>query len=79
MSREYHLEWFDLLLNMHLCSYFVGEEVGDLWCVHTDQPGNTLRLTDFLPQAGLSVGSNVRGSILSVTLGADAMSVLQRY
>jgi hypothetical protein len=33
MSRECHLEKFNLLLNMHLRSYFVGEEVGDLWCV----------------------------------------------
>jgi hypothetical protein len=74
MSRERHiLNALNLSSNMHFRSYFVGEEVEDLWWVlRRSTLGNIL--TELLPKAGLSVGSIVRGSVLIVTIETHSVS-----
>ena len=59
---------------MYLRSYFVGEEVGDLWWVAHRSAWECILTDGILTQARLSVGSNVRGSVLGVTLEADTVS-----
>ena len=67
MSREFYLNWFKPVIE-HLRSYFVGGETGDLWWVTNQSAWECTKNDRIFTQAGLSVGSNVRGSVISVTL-----------
>jgi hypothetical protein len=64
-----------MLSNMYPRSYFVGAEMGDLWWVTVaDRSAGECMTDGILTQARLSVGSNVRGSVLGVALEADTVS-----